>query len=161
MHPLVHVTFLDVDVPVEVDDADLAVDVRRDRPDVRVTDRMVAAENDRKDALADDERDGAVDLVEGLLDVGRDHEHVAGVDQVQLFLQVDGQVHRVGVVEGRDAPDRLWAEAGPGPIRRPHVERRTDDGHLVAADFVNVLDERRFEERVDAGERRLVPARES
>jgi hypothetical protein len=38
VHPLVHVTFLDVDVAVEVDDADVALDVLRDRPDVRVAD---------------------------------------------------------------------------------------------------------------------------
>jgi len=37
---------------------------------------VVAAQDDREDPLADDPRDCAVDLVEALLDVGRDDEDV-------------------------------------------------------------------------------------
>jgi hypothetical protein len=29
---------------------------------------------------------GAIDLIEGLLDIGRDHEDVAGVAQVELLV---------------------------------------------------------------------------
>ena len=86
VHPLVHVALLDVQVSIQVDDPDAAVDVRRDPANVRVADRVVAAEDDREDSPADDERDGPVDLVEALLEVRGDHEDVAEVDEIEFLL---------------------------------------------------------------------------
>src|SRR6185437_4380457 len=48
MHPLIHVLFLNIDMSVDMDDADVAVDVRRDAPNVRKTEAVVASANDGK-----------------------------------------------------------------------------------------------------------------
>ena len=50
VHPLVEVVLRHVGVAVEVDDADVAVDVRRQAADIGVADRVVAAEDDREHA---------------------------------------------------------------------------------------------------------------
>ncbi len=160
MHSLVHVALLDVQVAVQVDDPDAAVDVRGDRANVGVADRMVAAQDDGEDPLADDPRDGPVDLVEALLDVGRDDEDVAEVDEVELLLEVHGHVDRVRIVESRDTSDRLRAEAAPGAIGRSHVEGGAENSHLVLADLVDVFEVGGLPKRVDPGERRLLPAGE-
>ena len=157
VHPLVHVTLLDVQMAIEMDDPDAAVDVWRDGADVRVSDRVVAAEDDREDALGDDERDGTVDLVKALLEVRRDDEDVAEVDEVQLLLEVDRHVDGVGVVQRRDPADCLRPEAAAGAVGRAHVEWGAEDGDLVLADLVHVLDVRSLPEGVDAGEGRLLP----
>jgi hypothetical protein len=86
VHPLIHVALLDIDVSIQVDDPHTPFDVGRDRPHVRVADRMVTADHDRERALLVHERHGAIDLIEGLLDIGRDHEDVAGVAQVELLV---------------------------------------------------------------------------
>jgi hypothetical protein len=121
---------------------------------------MVPAEDDREDALADDPRHGSIDLVKALLDVRRDHEHVTEIDEVELLLEVDGHVDRVGVVERRDATDRLWSETTTRPIGGAHVERRAEHRDLVLADLVHILQVGRLAEGVDACERRLLPPRE-
>jgi len=56
--------------------------------------------------------DAARDLVEALLQIGRNGEHVAGVAQRHLLAQVDAELVIVGVVEGGDAPDALRSANG-------------------------------------------------
>ena len=160
VHPLVHVALLEVQVAVEVDDPDAPVDVRGEAADVRVADRMVAAEDDGENLLGREEGDRAVDLVERLLDVRRDDEDVSGIDEVELLVEVHGQLDGVSVVERRDPADRLGPEAATGPVGSSHVERSADDRDLVATDLVDVLDIGRLAECVDPGERGLRTARE-
>ena len=160
VHPLVHVPFADVDVAVEVDDPHASVDVRRDRADVWIADRVIAADHHREDALLVHEGHRAIDLIERLLDVRRDHEDVAGVAEVQLLDEVDAHVGVVAVVQRGDPPDRLRPEPAAGAIGGAHVERRADDRDVVLADVPDVLAVVGLEEGVDAGERRLRPARE-
>ena len=104
--------------------------------------------------------DAARDLVEALLEVGGDGEHVAGVAQRHLLAQIDAELVVVGRVERRDAADALRPEAGAGAIGGAGVERDADDGRVVLADIADVLDVGRLEEGVDAGEMRQLAARE-
>jgi hypothetical protein len=117
---------------------------------------VVAADDDRERPLAVDERHRPDDLVEGLLDVGRDDEDVPGVAQGDLVQQVHPEVGAVPVVEGRDLADGLGPEAGPAAVGRAHVERRPDHGNVVAPDLPDVLGVGRLEEGVDPGEHRVV-----
>src|SRR5262249_35794404 len=89
VHPLVHVLLLDIQVAVDVDDADIAVYMRRDTTHVRKSEAMVAAADYREGARGVDVRDRLADLVEGLLDVAGDHEDVAHVAEVELLVDVD------------------------------------------------------------------------
>ncbi len=79
MHALVEILFLDVDVAVEMDDADLLVGTLRDAAHAGKTDRMIAAEHDRQRAGRKHMRDAAGDLIEALFQIGRYREHVADV----------------------------------------------------------------------------------
>ena len=105
-------------------------------------------------------RDAARDLVEALFEIGRNREHVAGVAQRHLLAQVDAELVVVGRVERRDAADALRPEARAGAVGGAGIERNADDGGVVLADVVDVLDIGRLEERVDAGEMRQLAARE-
>ena len=161
MHPLVEVGLLGVDVAVEVDDADVAVHVRGQPADGGVADRVVAAEHDGHDALLRDVRHGLADLVERLLQVARDGEHVADVDDVELLAQVDARLVVVGAEQVGRAPDALRAEPGAGPVGGAGVQRHAEDGDLGVVDLVDVLDERAFQERAAlAGEVRQLAADE-
>ena len=105
-------------------------------------------------------RDAAGDLVEALLEIGRDGEDVAGVAERHLLAQVDAELVVVGRVERRDAADALRPEAGAGPVGGAAVERDADDRRVILADVADVLDIGRLQEGVDAGEMRQLAARE-
>ncbi len=161
VHPLVQVELLGVHVPVEVDDPDVAVEVRREPPDRRVADRMVAAQHDREDAVGDDVTHRLADLVERLLQVARDRADVADVDQVQLLAEIDPHLEVVGAEQVRRPPDALRAEPGARPVRRAGVQRRAEDRHLGVADVVHILDVRALHEGAPlAGEVRDLAAGE-
>ena len=49
VHPLIHILLLDIDMAIDVDDADIAVDMRCDPPDIGKAEAVIAAANDRKD----------------------------------------------------------------------------------------------------------------
>ena len=104
--------------------------------------------------------DAAGDLVEALLEIGRNGEHVAGVAQRHLLAQIDAELVIVGRVERRDAADALRSEARAGPIGGAGIERNADHRGVVFADVAHVLHIGRLEERVDAGEMRQLAARE-
>ena len=100
VHPLVHVVLRHIGVPVEVDDADIAVDEQRQSANIGVSDRVVAAEDDREDLALVDVGDGLVDLVEALLDIGRDYRNVADIDDVQRLRQVNPHLETETLVDG-------------------------------------------------------------
>ena len=105
-------------------------------------------------------RDTARDLVEALLEIARDREHVAGVAHGHLLAQVDAELEIVGLVEGRDAPDALRPEARARAVGGAAVERDAQDRRIVLGDVADVLDIGRLQEGVDAGEVGQLAARE-
>jgi hypothetical protein len=116
VHPLIHILLLDIDVAVDMDDADIAVDIRRDPAHVGKAEAVVAAADDREHAGGVDMRHSLGHLVEGLLDVAWDDEDVASVAEIELLEDVDAAVEPVAVVERGDAPHRLRAEARAWPV---------------------------------------------
>ena len=146
MHPLVEVGLLGVDVPVEMDDADVAVQIGRHPADGGKPDRMVAAEHDGHHALLHDVRHRLADLVERFLQIARNGEDVTDVDHVQLLAQIDAQLVVVGAKQVGRAPDSLRTESGAGPVGGARVEWYAEDGHLGVVDLVHILDERTFQE---------------
>jgi hypothetical protein len=160
VHPLVHGGLCGVDVAVEVDDAELSVDVLRERLGVRIPDAVVAADDHREAAGVQDVGDTEVNLVERLLDVGRDDEQVTGVPDADLLQQVHADVGTVGVVERGDAAYCLRPETSAAAVGRAHVERCADHGDVMSADVADVLHVRRLQEGVDTGEHRVQATRE-
>src|SRR6185437_6859104 len=77
-----------------------------------------------------------------------------------LLVDVDAAVEPIAVVERRDAPHRLRAEARARPVGGRRIERRADEGSFELADLADVLAIGRLHEGVDAGESRLVAAAE-
>src|SRR5260370_2111277 len=57
-------------MPVEVDDADVTIDVRCCAANIRVADRVVAPKHYRKHAAFGDVAEGECNLVKALLDIG-------------------------------------------------------------------------------------------
>ena len=161
MHPLVQVGLLGVDVAVEVDDADVAVHVRGKAADGGKADGVVPAEHDRHDALLRDVRHGLADLVERLLQIARNGEHVTDVDDVELLAQIDAGFVVVGAEQVGRAPNSLRSEPGAGPVGGARIQRNAEDGDLGVVDLVDVLDERTLQERAAfAREVRLLAADE-
>ena len=134
VHALVEILFLDVDVAVEMDDADPLRRALRDAAHAGKADRVIAAEHDRQRA-------------------GRErHARRRGVIWSKLFSRLAGMVKTsptshsvicsrrstpslviVGRVERRDAPDALRPEARAGAVGGAGVERDADDGGVVFA----------------------------
>mmetsp|Transcript_15444 Transcript_15444/g.50774 ORF Transcript_15444/g.50774 Transcript_15444/m.50774 type:complete len:277 (-) Transcript_15444:471-1301(-) len=85
VHPLVQVLLLDVGVPIHVDDANLLRRARRDAPYRGEPDRVVPAQNQGEGARARHVRHRVADLVEALLEVGRNRKDVAGVAKRHLL----------------------------------------------------------------------------
>ena len=161
VHPFVEVFLLNIDVAVEVDDADPLRRALCDAPHAGKADRMVAAQHHRQRAGGEDMRDAAGNLVEALLQIGGNGEHVAGVAQCHLLAQIDAELVIVRIVERRDTPDALRPEARAGTVGRAGIERNTYHGGVVSADVADVLDVGRLEKRIDAGEVWQLAARES
>jgi hypothetical protein len=89
MHPLVPVVFADIGVPVKVNDANIAVDMWSQSPNVRVPYRMIPTQDDGKDTPFVKLADRCGDLVKTLLNVRRDHAHVSDINHGERFHQVD------------------------------------------------------------------------
>ena len=158
MHPLVEVLLLHVDMAVEMHDADLLRRALRDPAHAGKADRVVAAQHQRQGTAGGDMRHAAADLVEALLEVAGDGEHVPGIAQRHLLAEIDAELEIVGGVEGGDAADALRAEAGAGAVGGAGIERDAEHGGIVLADVAHVLDVGCLEEGVDAGEmRQLAP----
>ena len=78
-----------------MDDAQPTVDVLGERLRVGVSDAVVAADDDRKRSRVEDVRDPRVDLVERLLDVGRDDKDVGDVTDRDFLEQIHAKVGAV------------------------------------------------------------------
>ena len=89
-----------------------------------------------------------------------DREDVAEVGDGDRLAQVDAELEAVRPVERGDLADALRPEAGAGAVGRAAVERRAEHGDVVLAAAAHVLDVRRLEEGVDAGEVRQLAAAE-
>ncbi len=121
---------------------------------------MIAADHDRQSARRRDVTYRAADLVERLLDIGRNGEDVTDVAERHLLAKVDAHLVIVGRVERGDAADTLRPETRAGAIGGAAVERHADHGRVVIADLGGVLDVGRLQESVDAGIVREFTARE-
>ena len=100
------------------------------------------------------------DLVEALLQVGRDGEDVAGVAQRHLLAQVDAESRNCTACRAPRCGGCPAARSACRAIGGAAVERNADHRGVVFADVADVLDVGRLEERVDAGEMRQLAARE-
>src|SRR5688572_17064846 len=110
VHSLIHGCLGSVDVPIEVDDAQLALDMLRDRLRVRESDAVITADNDRKCPRVQNVRQPKINLIKGLLDIRWNHEDVASVSDRDLLEQIHAKIRTVLVVQSRYASDRLRAE---------------------------------------------------
>jgi hypothetical protein len=90
-------------------------------------------------------------LIEALLDVARDGEHVAEIADGYALPQVNGELEAVGPIQGRDLAHRPGAEASTGPIGRARIQRYPEHGHVV-------LTQRRTSSRYGAFMKVLMPA---
>src|SRR5262245_151482 len=160
VHPLIHILLLDIDVAVDMDDADIAVDMRCDPTHVRKAEAMVAATDDGEHACGINVRHGLGYLVEGLLDIAGYDEDVARVAEVELIVDINAAVEPMRMREWRGAPHRRGAEARAGAVGRCRIEGGADKGSFVVADLADVLAEGRLHEGVDAGEGGLMAAAE-
>ena len=143
VHPLVEVGLLGVDVPVEVDDPEVAAaEMLRDAAGGRVSDGVVAAQHDGERAAGVHVRHGLGDLIERLLDVAGDREDVAQIGDGDRLTQVDAQLEAVRPVKRGDLADALRAEAGARAVGGAAVERGAEHGHVVLAAPAHVLDVR-------------------
>ena len=79
VHAFVEIGLLGVDVTVEMDYPEVAIEVLGHPPDGRVADRVVPAQDDRQGAGRVHVGDGLGNLVEGLFDVAGNGENVAEV----------------------------------------------------------------------------------
>jgi hypothetical protein len=104
--------------------------------------------------------DGAADLVEGLLEVRRNGEHVARIAQRHLLAQVDGHLVVVGRVERRDLAHPLRPEPRAGAIGGAPVEGDAQHGGVVILHLRHVLGVGRLEEGVDPCVMRQLAPRE-
>ena len=82
---------------------------------------------------------GAGDLVEGLLDIGRNREDVARVAEAHLLAQIDPHLVIIGRVERRDLADALRAETRAGAIGGAAIEGRAEHGRVIEPDLGDVL----------------------
>src|SRR6266568_1961548 len=121
---------------------------------------MVAAEDHGHGARREHVGNRPRDLVEGLLEVRGNREDVAGIAEAHLLAQVDAELVVVRRIERRDPPHALRSEPRARPVCRAAVEGHADDGGVVFANLSDVLDIRRLEEGVDAGEMRQLAAGE-
>src|SRR5215467_7738019 len=103
---------------------------------------MVTAENDGENALLHNVGDSAADLIERLLQIGRNGKDIADIDHVELLAKVHAVFEVVGAKQVRCSTNALWTESGAWSIRRAGIERRTEDCHLGIVDVMNILQER-------------------
>ena len=118
---MVEIEFLSDHAAVEVDDADVPVDVRGESTDGWVANGMVATEDHWENALRRDVADAFADLIERFLQIAWDRADVANIDHVELLPQVDTHLIVVSTEKVGGAADTLRTESGPWPIGRAGV----------------------------------------
>ena len=144
-----------VGVGIEVDDADVAVAVHVGHSGGGgPRDRVVAAEDDRHDAVRGDVVDTGPDV--GVTDLGLTVRAVgvAVVDHLEMIEDLDPQIEVVRARLIRQRPDRPRPEACPRPVGGGDVERCSHDRHigLPAVELLGVGEERALAERADPAE---------
>jgi hypothetical protein len=145
-----------VGVRVEMDDPDLApADRRRHRRRRRPGDRVVASEDDGKDAALSDLGDSCAYRGMRGFDEPVRADRVTEVDDIELIEDLDPEVEveRAGVVGER--PQRPRAETGARSIRRRVIPRGTDDRdvRLPRVEFSGLGEKRSLGESRDTLER--------
>ena len=126
-----------VGVRVEVDEADGPRD-RSARPHVRLRDRMVAAEDYRKDVGGQHLPDRALDRRVRADRIRRDDGCVAEVDDTELGERIDPDLNAGPGLEAR-APDSARAKASPRPVGDEVVRGSADDGDVHARKVGRIL----------------------
>ena len=146
-----------VGVRVEVDQPDRAV-LGGDGADVRLGDRVVAAEDHRDRSGGEHLGDRALDRRVARDGVGRQHRRIAEVDDAQGRKGVDA---RGQVAPGRAArgADRARPEARAGAVGDEIVGRRADDRDIDADKLGRILGVALTGEGEQAGEIRLLAVR--
>ena len=93
MHPFIQIGLLGVDMPVEMDDADLAVaEMPANASHGWEPDRMIAAQDDREGPAGKHVGDPFGDLIKTLLVVGGNREDVSDIAQANLLAQIDAHL---------------------------------------------------------------------
>ena len=126
-----------VRVGVEMDETERAV-LPGAGANVRLRDRVVAAEHDRNRARGDDLADRPLDRFVCSCGVGREHRRVAVVDHPQLSHRVHLRLEMRPRRAARGA-NRARAEARARPIRDQVVGGCADDRHVDAFELGRVL----------------------
>ncbi len=126
-----------VGVGVEVDEAEPAVPGGAGA-DVRLGDRVVAAEDDRNRTRSDDLSDRPLDRLVRPSGVGGDNRRVAVVDQPQLGHRVDLCLE-VRPRRAAGGANRARAKACARPVGDEVVRRRADDRDVDALELGRVL----------------------
>src|SRR5262245_19293813 len=160
MHTLVHVLLLNVDMPIDVDDTDIALNMWRDPAHIGETEAVITATDYWEYARSVDVRDCFRDLTERFFNIPWYDENVAGIAEVKFLIEVDPSVKPVTVIECRDPADCLRTKARAGPVCGRGVKWGTDKRGLVLADLADILTVRCLHKRIYAGESWLVPATE-
>jgi hypothetical protein len=99
VHPLVEIGLLRVNVTVEMDDPELAVEVLRHPPRRRKPDRMIPAQHRRERPCRENVADAFGDLVERLFDIAGDREDVAEIGDRDRLPQIDAELEAVRPVQ--------------------------------------------------------------
>ena len=118
MHALVHVLFLDVDMPVDMDDAHIPINVGRYSADIGEAEAVIATADDRKYTGRIDVGDRFRDLTERLFDVPGNNENVPGIAEVEFLVEVDPSVKPVTVIECGNSADCLRTKPRARPVCR-------------------------------------------
>ena len=161
MHPFIQIGLLGIDMPVEMDDADLAIAEMPADPSHRwEADRMVAAQDDREGAAGKHVGHPFGDLIETLLVVGGNREDVSDIAQANLLAEIDAHLVVVRGVQRRDAADALRTEPRARSIGGAAVVGNAQHGNVIVADLIHILQVGSLHEGVDAGVVRQFTARE-
>jgi hypothetical protein len=160
MHTLVHVLLLNVDMPIDVDDTDIALNMRGDPAHIGEAEAMITATDYWEYARSVDVGNCFCDLTERFFNVPGYDENVSGIAEVEFLIEVNPSVKPVTVIECRDPTDCLRAKARAGAVCRSGVKWGTNKRGLVPADLANILTVRRLHKSINTGESWLVPATE-
>ena len=87
VHALIHVHVLHIDMPVEMDDAHITVNVWCDPADIWIAKTVIATTDYRKGTRGIDVRDRVRDLIKRLFNISRNDKHVSGVTDIQLLCR--------------------------------------------------------------------------
>ena len=141
-----------------MDDSDLLAGQAGDSAQRRKANGMVTAQYDGHGTCRCNVANGIRDLIECLLDVRWNGEHIPGIAHRHLFSQVHAHLKVIWRVKGGNSPHTLRSEAGSRPVRGTSVKRYTQHRRIIFAYILHILHVRRLHEGVDTGEMRQLIA---